>query len=729
MNINQELELLIEKYNIDRHYPAYRVSKRACDYLRKWVQKLADGKEDILFIGMDDKALKLIQGWGARDSIEILFINNVDELNSHVKDLMTKKIYVASFTRTVEILHWLWKNDFVAESIYDILEKEQIYLQMEFYRFFSPIKVTEELDLHKWISGERTPDGSSITLLEYYYQKRRLAYVTCERDIRIINEKLFFLAICMRNFLEAERLLSIMKNQDGFKQFWDETCQLLFEVKEKLYLRKQKDIIIYWLDALPFKDIKRIKYLDEKSEHSLCFHNAYTVTPWTIPTCRTMFCKMREIDDLGYRVNYINLDNSPVLNDIKENNYQFNNLSPDFIDVFEPQYSHNVGVRWYDTCSEVFWNLIDQILQSEQKTVFLAHVGMETHLPALSVRRDKFDMKHNEVQFDELDMQLRFYNEMLGDGFYRIFMSDHGYCEDAPLNRVHILFQLYYSKWSGREIYKIFSLLDFDKILHQMLIGEEIEDSLWEKDYALVQDIDIYNKELLQTIINAKVSLANYTAYKGLVTEEYLYARFKAGEETLITQSEMDNNTAIVLYAGMSKQNRKLFKKLREKVGEFPKELDIDSKFKYSKYLYIIYENVKKTVGKVAQLLNEKFGAYPDSSIALRMGGEHSYQVYTLLTESVRKKIYAVVDRDDNCKCKNLGIPIIKDIKELPDTVENIILSSFTYLSVLQEEARECYNWLNVIDIYEYLSEHGYKFNSVFWYGLDSDWDVGFPME
>lgn len=191
MDINQELEILIEKYNIDMHYPAYRSSRQACGYLRKWVQKLADDEGEFLFIGMDEWALKLIKRWGERDNINILIIRNVDELGNHVEELKMKKIYVVSFTRTVEVLHWLWRNNYNAESVYDILENEQIYLQMEFYRFFTPIKVTKELDLHRWIEDEGTSDGSSITLLEYHYQKRILEYLTCEKDIKRINEKLF----------------------------------------------------------------------------------------------------------------------------------------------------------------------------------------------------------------------------------------------------------------------------------------------------------------------------------------------------------------------------------------------------------------------------------------------------------------------------------------------------------------------------------------------------------
>ncbi len=729
MDINQELEKLIEKYNLDRHYPAYRKSKQACEFLRKWIQELADDEKEFLFIGMDDRALKLINRWKIQDNINVLLIKNVDDLQNYINDLKIKKIYIVSFTRTTEILHWLWRNNCDAESVYDVLENEHIYLQMEFYRFFTPIKVTKELNLHKWMEDEITPDGASIVLLEYYYQKRKLEYIISEKDIKRINEKLFFLSICMRNFLEAERILSVMKEPDNYKQFWNELSQLLLKVKKKLQLKNQKDLIVYWIDALPYMYAEKLTYLNEKSDHSIIFHNAYTVTPWTAATCMTMFCKMREIDDLGYRVNQINLSNSPILRDIEEQGYLFNLFSEDFIGIFDTKYSPNKNARWSNTCSEVYWDLLDQILQSEQKTVYLVHTGMETHEPVLSVRKNRFDMKYNnEVQIDELDAQLRFYDKMLGNGFYRIFMSDHGSSTMSPVNRTHILFQVYYSGWDKKETYKIFSLLDFDKIVHQILIGQEIEDSLWERKYAPIQSMDIYNRMLIQRFIKRKGLLTSYIAYKGLATEEYTYVKFKVGKDVLIKRSDADKDLEIASFGDSHNEDVELFKELRKEVGGFPKELDIDSKFEYSKYLYLVYENVEKTVNEVAKLINKKLAEYPNDSIALRMGGNHTYQIYTLLNECVKKKICGIIDKDKNCKCSSLGVPIVGDVQELFGKAKTVILSSFLYLDELKEEAQKYYDFLEIIDIYEYMEKCGYEFNNVFWWGKDSDWNVGFPM-
>lgn len=63
MDIDSRLEELIEKYGIDRHYPAYRASRKACGYMRDWLDKLAGDEREFMFISMDEQALRLIKLW------------------------------------------------------------------------------------------------------------------------------------------------------------------------------------------------------------------------------------------------------------------------------------------------------------------------------------------------------------------------------------------------------------------------------------------------------------------------------------------------------------------------------------------------------------------------------------------------------------------------------------------------------------------------------------------
>lgn len=178
-----------------------------------------------------------------------------------------------------------------------------------------------------------------------------------------------------------------------------------------------------------------------------------------------------------------------------------------------------------------------------------------------------------------------------------------------------------------------------------------------------------------------------------------------------------------------AKKEMAYFRNLRKLAGEFQKELASDSKFQYTAYAYKAYENVKRTVNEAARLANEAFATYADGSVALRMGGEHSWKLYELLTGANRKKIGGIIDKNKQCKCAELDVPIFMPDEQLPDTIQAILLSSKIFLEKLKEEAKERYTNLEVIDIYQYWKEAGYSFQREFYFGLDTDYEVGFPED
>lgn len=730
MDINHELEQIIEKYNLDAHYPAYRTSRMACAFIKNWIEKLSGIKDTFLFISMDECALQLINGWSIGDNISTLWISSLGDLAEYIMKLQNvDRIYIVSYTRTIEILHWLWRHDFRAESVYDVLENHHIYMQMEYYRFFTPLVDSVELNIDDELKGNAV-DGSYLTLYEYYYQKQRLMHAVSMENNRRITEKLFFLAICMRNFLEAERIIKTMHHDANYEKCWSEIEKLIDRIRKTLTLQNQKHIIIYWLDCLRYEYAEKIEYLQERRNHSLYFHNAYTVTPYTHPTCRAMFCGVRQVDDLGYKVRYIGLDNSPLLKDISAQGYQFSVIGAYFRKTFDKKYNLYNENTHLASCSEVFWNLTAQMINGENPTVYLAHALMEIHPPCLSVRRNNFekefilDPEVVEGQIRELDGQLRFYDEMLGNSHYRVYMGDHGMPQRCPLNNMHVHFQIYHAAWQRREVNKLFCYLDFSKIMHQILIGEAIDDTLWNRDYVPIQDVDFYNPDKLKEMIRGTGldELPFLTAYKGVVTGEYVYMHFKTGDELLHKWS--DGLYVPVLGMNNAQKDSELFKELKEMAGEFPKELGSDLKFSYASNTYTVYENVKKTVTEAAKLINEKFTGYANGSIAFLKGGYHSRQLYAMLTEENRRKIGGIIDQNPECLCKNLGYQVYRSGDEFPVSIKAVLLSTHDNLAELQIETKKTYSNLEIIDIYEYWKGCGYLFTRDFWYGLEEDYEI-----
>lgn len=67
--------------------------------------------------------------------------------------------------------------------------------------------------------------------------------------------------------------------------------------------------------------------------------------------------------------------------------------------------------------------------------------------------------------------------------------------------------------------------------------------------------------------------------------------------------------------------------------------------------------------------------------------------------------------------------------ESLPDTIKGVLLSSQICLEDLKEEADKLYADLEVIDMYQCWEQAGYHFSREFYFVVDADYDVGFPMD
>lgn len=74
---------------------------------------------------------------------------------------------------------------------------------MEFYRFFSPIKICPELELDE-LFKEKSVDGSPLVLYEFYYQKQKLCRSVCKKEKNRVVEKMFFSYIYEKSYFYVE---------------------------------------------------------------------------------------------------------------------------------------------------------------------------------------------------------------------------------------------------------------------------------------------------------------------------------------------------------------------------------------------------------------------------------------------------------------------------------------------------------------------------------------------
>ena len=77
-----------------------------------------------------------------------------------------------------------------------------------------------------------------------------------------------------------------------------------------------------------------------------------------------------------------------------------------------------------------------------------------------------------------------------------------------------------------------------------------------------------------------------------------------------------------------TRDNKSLLPYYRKLAGENPPNFYDDKKFKYSKYIYALYNNFVKQKNPCFALLNQLVEPYEDNSIAIRLGGPSSVEVY-----------------------------------------------------------------------------------------------------
>ena len=87
-----------------------------------------------------------------------------------------------------------------------------------------------------------------------------------------------------------------------FIQVRIELMDLFCQMKEQLHNRKEKDIIIFWCDSLPYHDFASWNFLEKEAKDSLLFENAYTYVPYTNTTMQAIFVGEPFFEEKLYKV-------------------------------------------------------------------------------------------------------------------------------------------------------------------------------------------------------------------------------------------------------------------------------------------------------------------------------------------------------------------------------------------------------------------------------------------
>lgn len=738
MDINELLNEIIFKYNLDRCYPHYRKIYEAEKILKNLLQSIIKGHRKVIFVGNDKTGIEFIRNLsGNYEWIKFLVYDK--DISSQLESVdwkMYESIYLISFYGKEYVERWFRKYHIPYEGIYDIFEGRGLFLQREFYAFGKE-------DLFSVIApgGVHTRNDWTESLqCELYCQQSKYYFTNDLKIKRIALEKCLFLALIMKNFEEVQTYISLLAKEDmRYGSIGREINNLLDLVKSFIMKKKQKDIIIYWLDAIRYGDELDMSYLQGIMKKSVVFENAYAYVANTHPMLRAMFLGKKDIEDYVYDVKKITRENSALISFLENEGYNLKIVSGYFNDAFPAKYvSEQFLTDWYVPGSMVLWDMLSNMIRSEQRTVYVIHV-MDAHNPYLSCGMNDNNYKSKNARYQlakkELDRQLSFYDSFVGDNVCRIYMSDHGRDE---IDRHHVLLNVFHRDLKPRRVEKFFTFLNFNKLLYQLIKNGQIKEQEITGDYVEIGCLDRYSYRQLNHFFKNKEALSTqFFGYMGIVDKSYIYIRYTTGKEWMQKIEDVSLYKPFLFYdAPNDICEPKQLLHYRKLVGKFPDNLLEDNYFEYTRYLYKLYDNISKhnDMSKRIALINQALTGYPENSVAVRTGGITSVMLYYILSEENTRKIWGIIDNDKECLCSKLGMPVIVPEKATELNrygIKAILLDSYIHLEMLHKEAKLRFGHIDVVDIYETFEKNGIKCRDEFYKvnGIMEDYDVGFPFD
>lgn len=734
-DINQLYDCIVEKNQIFACYPRFQKRKKAERLIMNWFQEHQNCTE-VCCIGNSILDIQNIRRLAEQTNVfcqYILCVNgNIRELE-RIKWEQYKCVIYISLHGETQVGLWLCEHGIRYESLYDFFAMHDLYLEDEYYCLnIEEVPITQDGACMAPFPSKNNCRNNLIA--EFLIQKEKYQKESDKRCKLFYWEKMFALTVYMKNFILAKELIDEanaenMQVKKRFLDAWKELENLINKIKGYLKKRLEEDVILIWMDAIGYGDGDDMSYFQEQIKEGVLFKNAFTVVPNTNPTMRAIMNSKLEIDDYGYKETEFN-ENCHLISYMQKKGYKIKAVTGGW-SGWKQELKSDMEHDLYASASEILWDMWRQLLLEKQKLFLLVHLMIETHYPHLSLRMSYGNVKNNYKKGRmEMNEQMQFYLSSINKNAVKIFMSDHG--QWSNIKNTHVNLVVTQQSFNHKEITGMFSLVDFYKLMEQIVEKHNIDEQNLTQDYVKLQVLDHYNPLWVKDIISKRKNLElGLFGYRGIVDQKYIYQCFNNGKEALVDREKLIYELHIQPEADEI-CDKSLLPYYRGLAGKNPEGFYEDEKFKYTKYQYRLYDNFIKHKNPAFVLLNQLIAKCPDKSVAIRPGGEHSMEVYFWLSAENKKKIYCFIDNNPKCDCSNLENVRVISLKEAftHKEIQSVILSSYVNLPVFKKEAESYPENIQRLDIYEYFAKNGCKMDHDFFDAcMDADgYEVGFPM-
>ena len=440
-----------------------------------------------------------------------------------------------------------WDVSYEIIDIYELIKKE--YKKDVVRSIANPLEKRILQEYVRWrlrlqsSETEKYCDNYDAILVKKNYVKKAKNRKDKKYYLRELIINYFLIRDYKNGFFYIDQYTQIFgRNDNPFLRIKQEFLRLFSQMKKELQDKKEKDIIVFWCDALPYSDFKKYHFLEKIEKESLIFENTYTHIPYTHTTSQSMFTGIPFFEGKLYRnVETKNMiRHGKTLELLHKNGYQICEIGGNYIKKKYQKLPEYTVKCLYTPAAMHLWETLAQLLNDEgEKKFVICHMDCELHNPYWNGNSEKLtldpgrflreDMSEFEIQRAEsayyLEQQILFYIKFLGKNVCRIFMSDHGIGGPAySERRLHAFCFVKDQGIKTGNYKKIFSYLKFYELVSYVLHPtEENFDKIF-SDYALIQNDHPYGPKYCREILyklehNEDIMWKNWMGFRGIIKE------------------------------------------------------------------------------------------------------------------------------------------------------------------------------------------------------------------
>ncbi len=549
----------------------------------------------------------------------------------------------------------------------------------------------------------------------------RISYGDAALDKPKMLKQYLFCCLYAKDFPEAfwgleefEALIGVAEA----KAIKDELQALIAAISKALRERKQEDIIIYWVDMLPYEDKEMLPCVNKRMNEGLFFTNSYTVTPWTNPTLRTMFSNRTEITGGGYGITSLDRETSPLVAMLEDDGFDIKIYSC-YFGAYASKFTVKPNETEHAPSTINLWNMVKSLVESDKKQFAIIQMVQETHLPCICAMTDPEDIAEGKVILPTFkqehiiatgtrccDRMFGFYDALLPESTERIIMSDHGrdkICK--PWSAYHTVFSIISPKVEPGIYTDIFSLLDFYPLVDCMIHGGDFKTDLPKRKYSPIEQLPPYNRTRCEMLSKGSLTVESRNmGAQGFINQDEIFISYTTGGRFYSRGAALEARASFFVDSFEEGADLEHIKWLESQIKWDMSYLSVGN-YKNALIAFPMFNVWRRNHFIKRQVVNELVSYCKDGLVALRTGHYASNIYMQMLTPENRKRVVAVVDINEECFCHTqCGMRLVT-----PDKVSSLGVSRLINTSCaikkdsLLAEQKRLYPEVEICDIYEAL--------------------------